>query len=80
MEEDATLEEFLGSDHDRTNPGEETEIPTEPADDAETASIRPAETTFASSRVGGTCDVCGSSVQRRWQQDGQLVCPSCKEW
>jgi len=39
-----------------------------------------ATTTYAWSADGAACGACGEVVQRRWQQDGSLVCPACKEW
>ena len=40
----------------------------------------PATTTYAWSADGAACAACGAVVERRWQQDGTLVCPACKEW
>ena len=39
-----------------------------------------ATTTYAWSEEGAACAACGEVVPRRWQQDGTLVCPACKEW
>lgn len=47
------------------------------ADDSEPA---PATTTYAWDGAGATCAACGESVERRWQQDGELVCATCKDW
>ena len=40
----------------------------------------PAATTYAWSDQGATCEACGETVERRWQQDGGLVCIGCKDW
>ncbi|MBX0322986.1 hypothetical protein EGH21_08090 [Halomicroarcula sp. F13] len=40
----------------------------------------PATTTYAWSDEGTQCASCGEVVERRWQQDGSLVCVDCKEW
>jgi hypothetical protein len=49
--------------------------------DGETASaVTPATTTYAWSDEGTTCEACGEPAERRWHQDGALVCPGCKEW
>jgi len=29
---------------------------------------------------GEACEACGSVVERRWHDDGTLVCAGCKEW
>jgi hypothetical protein len=42
--------------------------------------VQPATSTYAWSGEGGTCAACGGATDRRWQQDGRLVCPECKEW
>jgi hypothetical protein len=43
-------------------------------------SVTPATTTYAWSDEGTTCEACGEPTERRWHQDGALVCPACKEW
>jgi len=70
-----------------TEPADATEAETassedgEPAADGEpTADIEPAKTTYAWSDEGATCEDCGETVERRWQQDGGLVCIDCKDW
>ncbi|MFC7019701.1 MULTISPECIES: DUF7573 domain-containing protein [Haloarcula] len=47
-----------------------------PGDEA----VTPATTTYAWSDEGTTCGSCGAPAERRWHQDGALVCPDCKEW
>lgn len=29
---------------------------------------------------GRECEQCGAVVERRWRQDGAMVCPPCKDW
>lgn len=40
----------------------------------------PAESTMAWSPDGAACEDCGTTVERRWRDDGALVCEDCKEW
>jgi len=49
-------------------------------DDPVDTDIEPAATTYAWSDEGTTCDGCGETVERRWQQAGDLVCIDCKDW
>lgn len=61
--------------------GEETE--NEHSDESETdgqAAVDPAESTYAWTPSGATCDACGASVERRWRDEGALVCGDCKSW
>jgi hypothetical protein len=30
--------------------------------------------------AGAPCAACGATVERRWQHQGALVCPDCKDW
>lgn len=46
----------------------------------ESVEPEPAETTHAFDVDGGACEACGATVERRWRQDGALVCPACKRW
>lgn len=48
--------------------------------DGETSGVDPAEPTYAWSSDGGACAACGATVEVRWRQDGDYVCPDCKEW
>jgi hypothetical protein len=36
--------------------------------------------TFVWSADGAACAHCGAAATRRWRDDGDLVCPSCKTW
>jgi len=88
MAEDSSLDDFLDAGN-----GESDDPTTDDGDGAgtgesagdrpaggDTDAVPPATTTYAWSGAGGACDACGEVVERRWGQDGQLVCPACKEW
>jgi hypothetical protein len=49
-------------------------------DDGRSLTVRPAESTMGWTPGGAVCAACGRSVERRWRDDGRLVCPDCKEW
>ena len=49
----------------------DTEAKTEPA---------PPTATVVWSPEGGDCTDCGATVDRRWEDDGTLVCAACKSW
>lgn len=53
---------------------------TEPDPAAATDTVEPAATTYAWSGEGTACEACGEVVERRWQQEGGLVCIECKDW
>jgi len=75
--EDASLDAFAGSgdDADEADAVDEDEPIGSDAPD-----VAPAVSTYAWSPEGGACDGCGASVQRRWRDDGALVCADCKKW
>ena len=54
--------------------GTESDPPTGDAPPAPTAP------TFAWVPDGVACARCGAMVTRRWRDDRELVCPSCKTW
>ncbi|WP_313692874.1 DUF7573 domain-containing protein [Halorarum halobium] len=67
-------------DSESTEPEPE---PTEPAGDErgrDSHDVDPAEPTYDWSPDGGECAGCGGQVSTRWRQDGEYVCPDCKEW
>lgn len=39
-----------------------------------------AETTFAWSPAGATCEACGEEAGRRWRTDAGYVCHGCVDW
>ncbi|RLM96320.1 hypothetical protein [Haloarcula sp. Atlit-7R] len=89
MAEDASLEDFLDGGDESEDGGEngtsardETAETESEASDAEasTDGVDPAVTTYAWSPDGAACAECGEVVERRWTQDGILVCGACKSW
>lgn len=79
-DEDARITDFLpGVDDSEQVPGEaddECDVGEEP-DESDT--VDPAEPT-ATWRADGACEACGATVERRWRDDGALVCVDCKGW
>lgn len=57
---------------------------TEATADEEGSPSRDAGTTVVPTSTwtpeGAPCAACGAVVERRWRQDGALVCPACKTW
>ena len=92
MVEDASLDDFLGSGDDDADEERGTgSTDSTGGDGAGTAAedaaapedgrdVAPATTTYVWSDEGTTCEECGAPAERRWQQDGALVCPDCKVW
>jgi hypothetical protein len=91
-DEDARITDFLpGEDDSEQVPGEaedEQDPPEREADDDEcdvgeepdeSDTVDPAEPT-ATWRADGACEACGATVERRWRDDGALVCVDCKGW
>jgi hypothetical protein len=73
--DNTSLEDFLddsedgedAADSDGSVPGESDEEVADPP----TSRWRP---------DGAACPVCGDPTTRFWHDDGQFVCPDCKEW
>lgn len=92
MSEDASLDDFLGTGGSEGSDGETSESADsveagatateadEPAAEPGSDQTVPAETTYAWDGAGAACDSCDEVVERRWQQDGGLVCVACKDW
>ncbi|MWG36643.1 DUF7573 domain-containing protein [Halomarina oriensis] len=55
---------------------------TDPTDDGEEPSltVRAAESTMDWTPDGAACAACEATVERRWRDDGRLVCLDCKQW
>lgn len=47
---------------------------------SETESPDLAAATYAWTQDQADCTACGTAVERRWRDDGQLVCADCKTW
>lgn len=87
MAEDASLDDFLSeTDEETEGSAADDETISEDdtaADDSDAAAAETparATTTYAWDGEGSTCGSCGEVVERRWQQDGALVCSVCKDW
>jgi len=82
MSEDTSLDQFR-TDESAAG-GEASERETAATDDQPEATapddIEPAATTYAWDGASAACDECDEPVERRWQQDGGLVCVECKDW
>ena len=50
------------------------------ADSATDEAVEPVESTYHWTPGGGPCGTCGETVEERWRQGEELVCPACKEW
>ncbi|MFY4811563.1 DUF7573 domain-containing protein [Haloarcula sp. AONF1] len=89
MAEETSLEDFLDTGDESEDEaesgtsagGDTTETESEASDsEASTDAVEPAVTTYAWSPDGAACADCGAVVERRWTQDGVLVCGACKSW
>jgi hypothetical protein len=67
--EDSSLDSFLDADESESAAGSDT------TDESESA-----ESTYAWDPEGAACEGCGAVVERRWRDDGDLVCDACKSW
>lgn len=54
-----------------------SDVPTDPAVQ-ESESVATPATTFACGDY--ECGTCGREAERVWRDDGEYVCPSCKQW
>lgn len=88
MSEDRSLSDFVGKagKSSETEEGEEprerkesTETPEADESVAETES-EPARATYDWTPTGAACACCGSTVEKRWRDDDEMVCADCKEW
>ncbi|MFB6118106.1 hypothetical protein [Halosegnis sp.] len=81
---DRSLDEFLDGvdeepvDETPENGGADAEATSDAPDDEDADA--PAQPTVRFDPAGATCAACGEMVQRRWRQDGELVCGTCKSW
>ncbi len=76
-----------GTDGDETDLGDDPAAPAtdavDPASDAvdpASDAVDPATATSAWAGDGGECERCDGTAARRWNDDGEFVCPDCKEW
>ncbi|WP_254762305.1 DUF7573 domain-containing protein [Natrinema marinum] len=72
MTDDATLSDFVPTDEEEVDE-------TRDAEDALEAT--PGDSGFSTYAWGEyTCGRCGAATERVWRDDGDFVCPECKEW
>jgi hypothetical protein len=78
--EDTSLDEFA----EMTDESESTENPGNDSEtDSEVVSLDDVEPATVTSRWGNNdedCRECSESATRLWNDDGQFVCQSCKDW
>lgn len=81
MNGDRSLDEFV-SGGDESSTESDDEVGDAVGSDAEESSetVAPAASTYAWSPSGEPCDACGAAVERRWRDEGDLVCGDCKSW
>ncbi len=81
MADDRSLDEFLDAENDNSEDDiDEGASSAEPGTPAGGDAPKPAQSTVAFDPDGAACEACGATVQRRWRDDGALVCGDCKEW
>jgi hypothetical protein len=76
--DDASLSEFVPDEGtDDTHAEDDTHDGDDPhgEDDPD-----PAVSTSDYRSGGADCEACGVAVERRWRDDGALVCADCKAW
>ena len=71
--EDRSLDEFL---EDGEESGEDSQGETE----SEVTPDEPEPATAGWTPDGAACEACGETASRLWDDEGQQVCRSCKEW
>ena len=85
---ETSLEDFLdGSETDAEStaseaPADASEGTAEGSDAAASGkgATEPAAATYAWTPDGANCAACGTAVERRWRDEGRLVCADCKDW
>lgn len=79
MGRDASLDDFLGDGESSAAP-ETQEEDDEPGVERDATTADGELSTFDWSPDGAPCTACGDRVERRWRDDGRLVCGGCKTW
>lgn len=77
-EEDAENDETGAPEGASDPPDAATEVAGD--EEAPALTVHPAESTMDWTPGGAACAACGSTVERRWRDDGELVCLGCKTW
>ena len=57
---------------------DDADLDSEPGPDSD--QVEPAVSTYDWTPTGADCEACGTAVERRWRDDGRLVCADCKAW
>jgi len=68
--EETSLDTFVDSDSEGDNDSNEEGA----------AGVEPATSTARWGHEGQVCERCGTATNRLWNDDGQFVCTSCKDW
>ncbi|MFC6975329.1 hypothetical protein ACFQL1_12805 [Halomicroarcula sp. GCM10025709] len=89
-EDDDTVESAADEEPADTDPADEVSAGGESvetdstsegvAESEDSSGVEPATTTYAWTGDGAVCSACDEVVERRWEQDGALVCSACKAW
>ncbi|WP_254839074.1 DUF7573 domain-containing protein [Natronomonas marina] len=77
--EDADTEDAESERAAAASPTDDDPTP-EAADEPDGEGVEGAVPTFDWTPEGATCETCGDETDRRWHEDGGLVCASCKRW
>jgi hypothetical protein len=87
--DDTSLSEFVrddgGDPHDGDDPHEEEDggdphDGDDPHEEEDGGDPDLAVSTSDYRSDGADCEACGATVERRWRDDGALVCADCKAW
>ncbi|WP_049971815.1 DUF7573 domain-containing protein [Haladaptatus cibarius] len=79
-ESEAELESESGAESERCSRSDSAgEGDSESLVDSD-ADIEPARATYDWTPGGIACECCGESVEKRWRDEGEMVCADCKEW
>ncbi|WP_423743237.1 hypothetical protein V5735_09095 (plasmid) [Haladaptatus sp. SPP-AMP-3] len=94
MSEDTSLSEFVGkvgesdeangttdaAETDETTDADGSATNHESPERPDEADVEPARATYDWMPDGAACTRCGAAVEKRWRDDGGMVCADCKEW
>jgi hypothetical protein len=79
MGSDRSLDEFVGGTRESST-ADTADAGDSPDSEEIGVTVEPAESTYSWSPAGATCASCGATVERRWRDEGDLVCADCKSW
>lgn len=82
MGEDTSIDEFAtradGTDDEHTD--DDTADDTDAEAEFDPDDLTRTVTVYGWTPRTAACATCGESVERRWRDDGAMVCRDCKEW